>query len=260
MNAITAASRVLPLLPVGVADRRLAAAVFRHQGAPTKARARLRGGAQFVVDTAQWPEAQALALRRYDVSTVAFVLEHLPPTGTMFDVGAHVGLISFQALAARPRARIHAFEPNPLVARRYEENNALNGGAAQLSQVGVSDRAKTLRYDTSTYAIAADGDAEIPVITLDSYIADRAVTSIHVLKIDVEGHELAVLEGAHSALRDGRIGAVTLEAMEEHGDTTGARALLLSAGYREVTMPDPRPAWLARRRAWRPENCAFVRR
>jgi len=210
------------------------------------------------LDTTQWPEAQALMLGRYDVSTVTFIVEHLPPDGIFFDVGAHVGLISFQTLAARPAAQIHAFEPHPVVAGRYESNNALNGGTAQLSRVGLSDRPGSLPYDTSTYAIGGAGDAEIPVLTLDRYVADHGVRTVHILKVDVEGHELAVLQGARAALEEGRIRAVTLEAMEEHGDTAGPRELLVSAGFREVVMPDPRPAWLARRRAWRPENCGFV--
>ncbi len=45
----------------------------------------------------------------------------------------------------------------------------------------------------------------VPVCTLDQFTASRNITKIHFLKVDAEGYDLAVLEGATSLLRSGAI-------------------------------------------------------
>ena len=47
--------------------------------------------------------------------------------------------------------------------------------------------------------------------TIDSYMKDEGVADIDLLKIDVEGYELEVLEGAKDALERGRIKAILAE-------------------------------------------------
>jgi hypothetical protein len=80
-----------------------------------------------------------------------------------------------------------------------------------------------------------------------------------VLKLDVEGHESSALRGAEQMLSEGRIGKITLEAMDVHGDTTEAAALLESHGYRPLDLPSSPAAALRRRlgAARRPANTAY---
>jgi hypothetical protein len=78
-----------------------------------------------------------------------------------------------------------------------------------------------------------------------------------VLKLDIEGHELAALNGARDALDDGRIRAVTLEATHGAGP---AMRLLEEHGFRPTEMPDTRAPWIARRRRYaQRENVAYTR-
>ena len=52
---------------------------------------------------------------------------------------------------------------------------------------------------------------EIVVKTLDSFCADNDIHQIHLLKLDVEGHELAALKGATRFLQAGRIDFIQFE-------------------------------------------------
>jgi FkbM family methyltransferase len=52
---------------------------------------------------------------------------------------------------------------------------------------------------------------EVPVVTLDDFMAEHGIAHVDVLKLDVEGHEFAVLEGASRALREGRIDVLIWE-------------------------------------------------
>jgi FkbM family methyltransferase len=209
---------------------------------------RLRDGSLLDLNLADWPQARAFLLGDYDVDTVRFVAANLPADGVFLDVGAHIGLISFQVLRQVPSARIHAFEPHPDRNAQYRRNIDLNdaGDRVKVNAVALSDSAAGAAFDLRRHAIDERG-TEIQTTTLDDYVAAAGLDRIDVLKLDVEGHELSVLRGAERALGAGRIRSVTLEAMDVHGDTTGAAALLESRGYRRVGLPSSRARALRER-------------
>lgn len=154
------------------------------------------------------------------------------------DVGSHIGLISFQVLQRVRSARIHAFEPHPDRNAQYRRNIELNdaGDRVKVNRVALSNSSGGAAFDLRRHAIDERG-TEIQTTTLDDYIAAEGLDRIDVLKLDVEGHELSVLQGAERALGAGRIRSLTLEAMDVHGDTTGAAVLLESFGYRRIPLP-----------------------
>lgn len=136
------------------------------------------------------------------------------------DVGANVGRWSESMLAAASQAgrnedlRLHAFEPDPWAFDRLTA--ALDGTPASLSQNALSDRS-----GTSTLHVVAPGagrnslyplpdanpTAERSVITttLDRYAERSGVARFTLIKIDAEGHDLAVLRGARGLLAEHRI-------------------------------------------------------
>lgn len=260
-NRMTTARRVLSRLPTGAADRRLAQMVYQRQRRPFVTESTLAGGATVRLDTADWPQAQAYLLGRYDVASVRFIVDHLPADGVFLDGGGHVGLISTQVAAARPGAQVHAFEPHPRIAPLYRRNaSASANGSIRLTQAGLSDRPGELRFDVDVFAVDEHGTETVPMTTIDQYLADNEIERVDVLKLDIEGHELAALRGASSALESGAIRAVIVEAMDAHADTAAPEQLLLANGFERVELPDPRPWVLRSLRPWRPENTGFVRR
>ncbi len=52
---------------------------------------------------------------------------------------------------------------------------------------------------------------DVPVITIDGFLTQNSLNHVNLLKIDTEGHELAVLKGAVCALRDGHIDVIHFE-------------------------------------------------
>lgn len=189
----------------------------------------MRGGALLRLDLSERTQAEAFLMRRYEPGVVTLVAGRLPPRGgVFFDVGAHVGLISFQVAALR-RSRgvaIHAFEPNPASRLAFEHNLELNPDAdVRLvpSAVGAAAGSATLtwpraRHDPAASRIeagpVADGELEsesVSVIALDDYAAEAGIERVDVLKLDVEGHELPALEGAERLLSSGRVGCLVCE-------------------------------------------------
>lgn len=117
------------------------------------------------------------------------------PNDLVFDVGANIGFTA--RMFAGLGARVIAFEPSPRAIRLLHAN----GEGVDIRQVALSDTAGTVRFSEDaaldTSHVAHTG-IEVPAMTMDS-LAERPTF----IKIDVEGHEPAVLRGARETLRHG---------------------------------------------------------
>jgi len=142
---------------------------------------------------------------------------HLKPDRCFFDVGAHVGLYSLVASClVGPKGKVVAFEPDPLNARLIREHAARNGlsnisvarvavwrseGEVRFRRGGDQATGKSSRRGAVVDAGLAMGSGEIisvQAVSLDRFAAGSC--SPAVIKIDVEGAECEVLEGATGLL------------------------------------------------------------
>lgn len=130
----------------------------------------------------------------------------------VLDIGANVGFFALsQALKHKERLRLIGFEPDPATFSRLKANIGRN--AAKMSP-NIScyncaidthiGQAKFLQ-DMSVESRILDDDSTEPsitvdIITLDSVIEREGIEKIDLMKIDVEGHELKVLESGKKAL------------------------------------------------------------
>ncbi len=126
------------------------------------------------------------------------------------DMGAHIG--KFSILAGRQmgnRGTVYAFEPEPANFKQLERNIALNGlhnVNAVNAAGGREDGTQLLSLSTTNigaHTIAnRDGAQQIPVRvrSLDSFLAEREVRRVDVMKLDVEYREAEVLHGARRTL------------------------------------------------------------
>ena len=136
----------------------------------------------------------------------------------VFDVGAHDGWFLHSWKDWCPQAEIHAFDP---AVEAYEKSKELYDGDPSLhfNNVGVGRAAGTLELNVMEdsrvsnsflppvdetwkeidYHYGAITRRSVSVITLDDYA--RAIPSIYLIKIDVQGFELQVLEGAVETLK-----------------------------------------------------------
>jgi len=152
----------------------------------------------------------------HELSEMAFVLHALRVGDHFLDVGANIG--SYTVLAAgAAQSRVTAVEPIPQTFAHLQRNIALNGLTERVCahQAGLSDHAGTLRFaatlDTINHVLVAGENlpgVDVPVRLLDEVVGSDVPTMI---KIDVEGYELAVLRGARKTLRDERLLAVLME-------------------------------------------------
>ena len=140
-----------------------------------------------------------------------------------FDIGANIGLYSI--VMEEHFAAVHAFEPNPEAIRRLRENSMLNGLTIKANNIAVSDREGIMHLcvrgnvDPTAHLqeVASEYTISVPVVSLDKYIEKNQVRGKIVVKIDVEGEELRVLDGAVESLRQKRFSIIQFESLsEEH--------------------------------------------
>jgi FkbM family methyltransferase len=177
---------------------------------------------------------------------LALIPRFVAPGSVAVDVGANVGL--YAAIMARHAGRVLAFEPHPECASHLR---ALKLARCEVIEAAVSDQDghATLRipYETgaevhalATLAESNDLGGEavravtVATIRLDAALGDclRPGEAISFVKIDVEGHERAVIEGAAATIAQHRP-VLLIEVEARHGsDIESLFARLGDWGYR----------------------------
>ena len=124
--------------------------------------------------------------------------------GVFLDIGANIGSYSFWAASLEADVRVEAFEPDAELCDRLRfnlETNRLHhrvqvNNLALGSQRGTMylKRGETNRGETQVVETAVEGAVEIRMETLPGFLRVAGIDKITALKIDVEGHEVAVLK------------------------------------------------------------------
>src|SRR5579863_5208778 len=95
---------------------------WRRRPPHRRAHQRLRDGTELNLDLGDRTQALAFLTRRYSEDLVRQLIARLPSGGVLLDVGANVGLVTFQVARRRPDCRIVGFEPNPVAAAAWRAN------------------------------------------------------------------------------------------------------------------------------------------
>jgi FkbM family methyltransferase len=170
---------------------------------------------------------------------------------TFIDVGANIGAYSLFATLVPSVSRVVAFEADPTTLAELRQNVSLNSLEDRVDVHGnaVSDGIKTVAFGKVGYLSGANSivstsihepatfreSQTVETTTLDHVLVDGALGPL-AIKIDVEGHEPAVLEGATSVLRENPV-VVQIECYGEAGRETRRR--LRDLGIAEITSIGP---------------------
>jgi FkbM family methyltransferase len=133
--------------------------------------------------------------------------------GTLFDIGAYVGLISATFCAARPGNKVFSFEPSPLSQKRLENLRDLNefGSRMQIERVAIGRthaKVDMLVDPTGGYVQVqrfahsmwdAPEKIEVTIESLPEASARLGVIP-DFIKLDIESYEYEAIDGARSFL------------------------------------------------------------
>ncbi len=187
---------------------------------------------------------------------------------TFFDIGANIGVYTIYAALRHPRARVIAFEPEYANLHLLRDNIIENGlqdrigvysialsNCSGISHLYIQDFTPGSALHTESREILSMTFTEHPVVwregictfTLDAFCD---ATSLHpnCLKIDVDGTEPKILEGAVRTLSSPRLRTVIIELPNEKRARDTCIDLLYAAGlhreWRDPLAKSPNEIWV----------------
>jgi len=178
-----------------------------------------------------WRSSAPASFAEVERAERIFYLNYLREKMVVFDVGANIGELTllFSRFVGET-GKVHAFEASRTAFQKLETIcRTANRRNVTLNHRAVSDSNGLIRlhvYDDNylsfnTQAVrkitelGADVKPveieETPAVTIDEYCRENKIEYIDLLKIDVEGAELQVMQGAQQMLRSKRIKCLTFE-------------------------------------------------
>lgn len=174
-------------------------------------------------------------LGSYERDKQSAVAQRLHPGHVFYDVGANVGFYSLLASRrVRPGGIVHAFEPLPDNVSHLRRHLALNGADdVRVHAVALADVDGMARFalgdSSSEGKLRTDGGLVVQTARMDSLV-HQGLEPPDVIKMDIEGGEVAALMGARETLGTHRpVLLVATHGAEAHRCTL---ALLGELGYR----------------------------
>jgi len=172
------------------------------------------------------------------------------------DCGAHIGIFALYLLSQQPKLTVHCFEPNPVPYKTLETNISRNGLQNQIKAYPIAIMDSRQHRLLQTYALStASGTLFQPAhdwpsraesvqcISLQEAFEYARIVRTDLLKIDVEGAEIEILEGAH---RTGILESIPRIAVDIHefirpGSREICGSLLRSSGFTVHQQETPSP-------------------
>lgn len=154
-------------------------------------------------------------LKKYEPTTINSWIKLSSEAKVIFDVGANFGIFGLIGKVVNPKSKVHFFEPLDRNIERIKTNcslNNFNNSEIYIETCAVSDKSGEVIFydmDSSENTIGSMEKAHVELhqhhtsiipkniiaISLDDYIIQNNINSIDLVKIDVEGSELKVLQG-----------------------------------------------------------------
>ena len=140
----------------------------------------------------------------------------------VLDVGGHFGEWSLSLLELSSKApTLHVFEPSRVTAAQARTNL---GDRATVHELGMSDHSGTASLHIvhegagsnsvvpfSSHEREAAGVESITLTTVDDFLSQQHIDRVTLLKIDAEGHDLAVMHGAGRTMAEHRVDMIQFE-------------------------------------------------
>jgi FkbM family methyltransferase len=203
----------------------------------------VRQGIRYRLDLSQTIERSLYFYGSWEADTTAFLLRTVVPGDTVIEVGSNIGAHTLvMAKASRP-GTVYAFEPSTFARERLTANLRLNPTLTNIEVIPklVTNEKQEVPLRDITWSFKYDGSCSppetvtAPVTHIDEFCSARGIGALKLLKVDVDGYDFKVLQGATRTIE--RLRPIVLmelcdPALRRCGDSVdNITSLLSSLGY-----------------------------
>jgi len=204
----------------------------------------LRNGMRFIGPARDFVSRAAYLFGDLDPKITHLCSEIVREGDTVVDIGANFGLFSLYASSAVGKTgAVHAVEPQPSLVRQLKKSLALNdisNVSVHEVALGDNDQRGILNIPSGNRGAASlipkNGVCRcimVDVFASGAFLEDHGITDVRLIKIDVEGFEDLVIEGAVGYLNRFRPDAIIFEAKYERSRIKNRGVSILEdIGYR----------------------------
>lgn len=211
----------IPITRLKIAGARLLYRMVKLAGRPDIVCAE-RQGIRFKLDLREGIDLSVYLFGAFQKHVFNNKLFSFPSDAVVLDVGANAGFMTLQFARRCPQGHVYAFEPTHYAVQRFRDNLALNPDLAEritLRQCFISDKAEAtpslVAY--ASWPVAGNPAGEqaavhavhlgrslsaegVSALTLDMWMEEVKPERVDFIKIDTDGHEWSVLQGAEKLI------------------------------------------------------------
>lgn len=154
---------------------------------------------------------QLVFTNRYEPGTTQVIKNYVKEGMTVIDVGANIGYFTYlMSKLVGENGRVLAFEPEPDNYYRLSENWVLNKAHnVELSNLAVSNTngyayLNISNKESGEHSLEEKTREYLKRIRINTTKLDSYATEVGLIKIDVEGHEAKVIDGARKLLESNK--------------------------------------------------------
>ena len=152
-----------------------------------------------------------------DSPPISWILDNVLPNHVIYDIGANRGYFTLAILSHTPNAKIFAFEPNPEIITKLMANLDLNKARGQVRvikyalgaekgvsqfNIACSDSASSIIFThAKNRGNGVKSVMEIQVESIDNLVSKKRLPGPNHIKIDTEGFEADILDGAKNTIK-----------------------------------------------------------
>ena len=187
-------------------------------------------------------------------ATVDWIAKNRRPGDVFYDIGASVGAYSFIFFAeAKGDCAVYAFEPNPFTFSSLSKNILLNGMEEKITafNLALSDKTGIAKFFYSSLVpgiassalehtgrqaeLSSQGFQRVLTFTLDDLAEKFGLKYPNMLKIDVDGAESNVIEGAKKILASNELRHILVEIDERIDTHTDTISKIKNSGFNFIS-------------------------
>jgi len=180
-------------------------------------------------------------LGSYELETPRILEQNISIGDVVYDIGANVGFYTLLAsFLTGKRGQVLSFEPFPTNIRFLRRHILLNKFTnVSIFEAAIADKEGVMCFkegvNSAEGRLSDEGNLQVKVMALDKLVRDKVIPPPQMMKIDVEGAELKLFEGASEVIKGYRPKII----LSTHGEIVHDACIkyLQSMGYRLEAIP-----------------------